>query len=206
MIPDLTGFADEGPPYSDRLIRMASAQLPASRARRTVLVVHSGAGVFAPYLAERSREPVLDVVFADATVPPESGENRIVGSAALEFLSGLARDGIVPPWPQWWSDDVLADLFPDPQTQRAVSAEATGLPLDFYRETPPPVPPSWYGRRRAFLCFSESYLSQAEEARRQGWPVRHVPGEHLHMLVDPPGVAAAIAEFGADLAANPHGG
>jgi hypothetical protein len=41
--------------------------------------------------------PGLDVVFADATVPPESGENRIVGSAALEFLSGLARDGIVPP-------------------------------------------------------------------------------------------------------------
>jgi len=31
-------------------------------------------------------------------------------------------------------------------------------------------------------------------------------GIHLHMLVDPPGVAAAIAEFGADLAGNPHGG
>jgi hypothetical protein len=68
------------------------------------------------------------------------------------------------------------------------------------------VPPSWYGRRCAFLCFSESYRSQTEEARRQGWLVRHVPGEHLHMLVDPPGVAAAIAEFGADLAGNPHGG
>jgi hypothetical protein len=31
-----------------------------------------------------------------------------------------------------------------------------------------------------------------------GWPTRHVPGHHLHMLVDPDAVAAAVLEMAGD--------
>ena len=206
VIPDLTGFTDAGPPYAGRLIGLASAQLPARRAGQAVLVVHSGAGAFAPYLAAEISDLSPDVIFADATVPPQSGENKIVGSEGLAFLGELARDGIVPPWPQWWSDEILATLFPDPQTQRVVSGEATSLPLDFYAETLPAMPSSWSARKPAYLCFSDSYRSQAEQARQRGWPVRYMRGEHLHMLVDPAGVSVALTEIAAELAQVARGG
>jgi len=34
----------------------------------------------------------------------------------------------------------------------------------------------------------------ADEARARGWPVTHLPGEHLHQVVDPVGVAEALID------------
>src|SRR5487761_1121754 len=63
VVPSLAGFTAGGPPYTPRLLKQARAQVQQARAQiqqarhedaqaeRVVLVVHSGAGVFAPYLA-----------------------------------------------------------------------------------------------------------------------------------------------------------
>ena len=41
----------------------------------------------------------------------------------------------------------------------------------------------------AYVLFArEAYQEMADEARARGWPVRHIPGEHLHQIVDPAAV------------------
>jgi hypothetical protein len=30
--------------------------------------------------------------------------------------------GWLPPWPQWWGEEVMTDLVPDPQMRRQFSA------------------------------------------------------------------------------------
>jgi hypothetical protein len=242
-VPALTGFADEGPPYVDRLIDLARGQiggLPASgvggqiggapasgvggqiggpQVGRVILVVHSGAGVFAPYLAEAAAADA--VIFADASLPPSArhpsaedpsarhpsaedpsrpdGEDRVIDAKFLPFLRDIAAGGIVPPWPRWWPAEELALLYPDEVTRASVDAEAAPLPLAFFEEHLPPSPASWPTRQPGYLQFSEGYGDTAGQAGALGWPVRRLPGEHLHMLVDPVGVAAALTTLAAAL-------
>jgi hypothetical protein len=213
-VPALAGFADAGPPYVERLIDWTRAELGhpgaglrRSGAGRVVLVVHSGAGVFAPYLAEAAGADA--VIFADASLPPPApdqsaldqpapdqaasdGAPRVIDTEFLPFLQGIAADGIVPPWPRWWPAEELAPLYPDDATRALVNVEAAALPLAFFEELLPAIPPSWRTRQRAYLRFSEGYAETARQAGALGWPVRELPGEHLHMLVDPAGVATAL--------------
>jgi hypothetical protein len=203
IVPSLTGFAGGGPPYVPRLIEHASAQLGRRHpADRTVLVVHSGAGVFAPYLAQTAAADV--VIFADASLPPSARDTlgpgpvpRVIEAGFLPFLRGIAVDGIVPPWPTWWPAGDLATLYPDDATRDGVNAEAVPLPLAFFEEILPPIPASWPARQLGYLKFSEGYTEIARQAEALGWPVRELPGEHLHMLVDPVGVAGAITALAA---------
>src|SRR5437899_627312 len=65
-VPSLAGFADSGPPYVRRLVRLACSRVADSAAERVVLAVHSGAGVFAPYLADAFTSAEVAVVFTDA--------------------------------------------------------------------------------------------------------------------------------------------
>jgi hypothetical protein len=191
-VPSLIGFEDGGSPYVPRLLQRVDAQLPSHPADDTVLAVHSGAGVFAPYLADAAG--VGTVVFADAGLP-RAGDARVIEDGFLPFLRGIARGGMVPAWPDWWLGEDLSPLYPDEATRRSVNTEARPLPLDFFEERLPPIPDSWQSRRCGFLRFSEGYAEPAKQAAALGWPVRELPGEHLHMLVDPVGVAAALADF-----------
>ena len=198
VVPALAGFASGRPPYVARLIRHAVAQLPVTSADRMVLVPHSGAGVFAPYLAAAVPGAAVRVVFADAALPPAApGPATVVDAGFLPFLRDLAVDGMVPPWPDWWPDEDLSPLFPNADIRRTVAAEAPALPLAFYTEPLPPVPDAWAGCRCGFLQFSVGYQEQAAAARDRGWPVRALAGEHLHMLIDPDAVAAALVSLAA---------
>jgi hypothetical protein len=203
VVPSLAGFAEGGPPYTPRLVARARARVPDIGPDRAVLVVHSGAGTFAPYLADAIKARDVAVLFADASLPARSGpapvSATVVDGEFLPFLRGIAADGLVPPWPRWWPAEELSPLFPDERTRQAVSAEAEPLPLAFFEERLPPVPPTWDARSCGYLRFSEGYLEPAREAADRGWPVRDLPGEHLHLLVDPPGVAAALAALTATI-------
>lgn len=201
-VPSLTGFTDGGPPYADRLIGLARAKIQQARVKtagrageRLILVVHSGAGVFAPYLAAGLGGAGAVVIFADAALPPEEGPGRVIDKEFLPFVRDLADGGLVPPWPQWWPAAELDPLFPDQATRDRVSGEAAPLPLAFFTETLPPLPEDWRSCRRAFLRFSEGYQEPARTAAARGWPVRDLPGDHLHMLVDPAAVADAITSL-----------
>jgi len=196
-VPSLAGFAVAGPPYTRRLVELAARQVRAGPRDRVVLVLHSGAGVFAPYLVEEIGAHEIAVIFADATVPPELPGARVVSTEFLGFLAEIASHGMVPPWPKWWPDDRLSRLFPDEASWRAVTREASALPLGFFEELLPPTPDSWPTCRPGYLCFSEPYKHQADAARRRGWPVRDLHGGHLHMLVSPADVADAITVMAA---------
>lgn len=200
-VPSLTGFASGGPPYVPRYVELARSQLSRAGADRAVIAVHSGGGVFAPYLAEAVLAGAftasqVTVVFVDASLPPSSGPARVMDAEYLPTVRDLAVDGIVPPWPRWWPEEVMAELIPDAERRLSVLAEAPALPLEFFEEVLPPAPASWPECHAAYLRFSEGYQHLADEAAARGWPVRQLPGDHLHMLVQPAAVAAAIADLG----------
>jgi hypothetical protein len=203
-VPSLAGFSGGGPPYAPRLVRLAAAQVPAGSRDDVVLVTHSGAGVFAPLVLDALAPARGTAVFVDAALPAP-WPATVADAGFLPYLRDLAADGIVPPWPRWWPDEDLAPLFPDEATRRAIAEEAPPLPLGFYEETLPPLPDGWRTCRAGYLVFSEPYHEQADQAARLGWPVRDLPGGHLHMLVGPAEVAAAIialaAEAGDDVGA-----
>jgi len=197
VVPSLAGFADGGPPYVPRLVRLAAGQVPASPAGEVILVTHSGAGVFVPHLVRAVAAREATAVFADAALPRQPGTSTVVEGEFLPFLRQRASGGVVPPWPQWWPGEDLSPLFPDEATRQAVTSEAGALPLRFFEEVLPALPEGWPPCRAAYLVFSEPYRQEAGQAARAGWPVRELPGGHLHMLVSPGEVAAAITSLAA---------
>jgi hypothetical protein len=70
-------------------------------------------------------------------------------------------------------------------------AEQPRLPLAYYEQSLP-VPAAWASVPAAYLRFSDGYRAEADRAAQAGWPVDHLPGEHLHQMVDPIAVTDRI--------------
>lgn len=195
VVPALADFADGGPPYAPALVQVFADQLKAvPAADRVVLVVHSGAGPFAPQLAAAvPADPgQVAVVFADAGLPAVSGPTPVVDDAFLPYLRRLARDGVVPPWPQWFPGADPAELYPSPAAEAAVLEDARPLPFSFFTEQLAAVADPAVAQ---YLLFSEGYRTEAERASQRGWLVSELPGTHLHMLAEPTVVAAALLSW-----------
>jgi hypothetical protein len=173
--------------------------------RPVVLVPHSNAGLFVPEVA-RQRD-VVATVFVDAALPlrTASGVTTLAPAGLLAFLEGLAdADGVLPPWTQWWSDADVDILFPDRETRRRVEGEQQCLPLAYFRDTLA-VPAGWTDSPNAYLAFGGTYADELARAREWQWPVSTLEGEHLHPLVAPDAVAAAVAALLAQLGTSPAG-
>jgi len=168
------------------------AAIPSDRA--VVLVPHSNAGLFVPWLAARRR--VAGYVFVDAGLPLGAGSSvPMIPAEFYDMLAGKADDaGLLPPWTQWWDGEDLSGLFPDARTREIVEREQRRLPLSYFEESVP-VPADWPARPGAYLAFGDTYAAERAAAVARGWPVITLPGEHLHMLADPVGVAAAITDL-----------
>ena len=185
-VPSLASVAVGEPPFWPAGV---NAIVAAADQDRAVLVVHSNAGLYVPAVVEALGAQVIGVVYVDAALPGRGHHT------APEFLARLTgEDGLLPPWTSWWQDSDVAALLPDPVVRARVEAEQPRMPLAYYECLPPafadwPVPPSGY------LWFGEPYDQGATEARQRGWPTIHLPGQHLHMLVAPGAVAAAILEL-----------
>src|SRR5262249_46464772 len=113
--------------------------------------------------------------------------------------------GRLPQWTTWWDEDDVAVLFPDPQTRLRVSAEQPRLPLSYY-EQQIPVPGGWDSRPCGYLLFGPPYDRMAHESRERGSDVDHVPGQHLHQLVDPDTVTARIVAMTGRWGVQPDAG
>jgi alpha-beta hydrolase superfamily lysophospholipase len=196
QVPSMLGFADAGPPYVRAYLdAMARALASLPPGRDVIAVAHSNAGLFLPAIAATLAPRRVSLVFADASVPELGAQNvPLAPEAILPWLRTIATDGVLPRWTDWWSDEDANALYPDSATRNSVAAEEPRLPLALYEESVP-VPVRWSERPCAYLLFSEGYESEAGRAAEHGWPVTTVPGEHLHMLVDPDGVAAAIEDI-----------
>jgi hypothetical protein len=154
-----------------------------------VLVGHSGAGPLLPRIGTRLNARAL--VFVDAGVPPEVGETTVVPDEFLEFLRGLANDGVLPPWSEWFGPDSMRELIPDDRTREIVSAELPAVPLSYF-EARMPVPVGWTNTRCGYVLLSEAYADQATKAEASGWPVARLPGAHLDIVTRPAAIADAI--------------
>lgn len=185
-VPSLASVARAAPPYwpagVDAIVRAAGDEPVA-------LVPHSNSGLYMPAVTAVLGEQVQRVVFADAALPAVGYYSQ------RDFLNGLVgADGRLPPWTSWWDESDVAALFPGPDVRARVEAEQPRMPLAYYDHRPP-APDGWDRPGCAYLWFGEPYDSAAEAAAGYGWPTKHVPGNHLHMLAEPDAVASAVLEL-----------
>jgi hypothetical protein len=153
-----------------------------------VLIPHSNAGLLAPAVARARR--VRGIVYVDARLP-EPGLRPMKSPPSLAFLAAKAdSSGVLPPWSEWWDGDV-SHLFPTPAVRRACEAQMRRLPLSYYEDH---VDGTGCDRTpSAYLAFGDGYADERERAAAAGWPsVTVEDAHHLHMLVDPDGVAAQV--------------
>ena len=191
-VPDLTGTVAAGPPYAARqaeVIARDAADQPA------ILIGHSGAG---PLLAAAGAiaGQARGYIFADAglPIPGQSWMDTVPAELAAQVREMADAGGWLPPWSQWWGDEVLADLLPDPGIRRAFAADCPRLPLAMFTEVHPPVP-RWPAAPGAYLQLSEAYEDQAARARELGWPVARRPSHHLALLTEPGPVADSLCDL-----------
>jgi hypothetical protein len=175
------------PRTPDDVLRELLAALPTDV--DLALVPHSNAGLFVPALT--SARSVAGCVFVDARLPAGAGAAPSSWPGHREFLTRLAdADGLLPPWTRWWDADV-SRLFPSGAVRAEVEREQRRLPLSYFEKLVS-VPSDWDDLPAAYLAFGDTYDAERRDARGRGWPVATLPGQHLHMLVDPAGVADAI--------------
>ncbi len=173
-----------------RVVRVDEAVAAADGLAEVVLVPHSNAGLWAPSLVEQVG--AVATVYVDAALPASAGAVPLAPPRFLEVLRGLADDdGLLPPWTGWWDAAEVDPLFPDPATRAAVAAEEPRLPLTYFTSTVD-VPHGWDAHPSAYLAFGATYAEEVAAATARDWPVTTLPGRHLHQLVAPAEVAAAI--------------
>lgn len=195
VVPDLTPAVSGGPPFASRQVAAVASSVGQ---RRTVLVGHSGAG---PLLAAMGDAVggVEGYVFVDAGLPaPGKSWFETVPPALGAQLRGMARNGMLPPWPQWWSPGELEELLSNAEVRKRFAAECPPLPLAMFEEALPPSP-RWADRPGAYLRLSDAYQRPADQARALGWPVVELAGQHLSILIEPELVLEPMLDLVAQL-------
>ena len=86
---------------------------------------------------------------------------------------------------------LLGARVADTAARAAVEAEQPRMPLAYFTAEVD-VPDGWADRPSAYLAFGDTYAEEIGFALACGWPVATLPGRHLHQLVAPAEVAAAI--------------
>ena len=189
LVPSLTDTPDVG-----GHVTAAAAAVPDG----AVLVAHSGAGPLVPAIAAHADRRVAGAVFVDARLPARRGSTALAEPAMLDFLAGLAVDGTVPPWSQWWGEGAFEASVPDAELAARMRSEMRSLPFDFFRSTVP-VPPGWPDTPCAYLRLSPAYDDEAAEARARGWSAARLHGTHLDVATRPATVATALDALLAEL-------
>ncbi len=168
----------------------ALAVAAGAAAAPVVLVGFSAAGPRLPAAAERLGADAL--VFLDARLPadgvaPTDGEPNF--EALLDPLTD--SDGVVAPWSQWWSEELLASLIPDVTLRRRFAAECPPVPRSYFSM---PVPAPDFDGPCGYVSLGESYPLSVIQARSRRWPLVELDGHHLWPLVRPDAVATAVLD------------
>ena len=195
LVPSLLGVGSAGAPqwqYVCRTVRDRTAHIT----RPVILVGHSGAGLLLPTIADAVPCRVAATIFVDAFLPPRTGTVKLVPEQFLDQLRARARDGVLPPWPQWFAEDAMRNLIPDDEMRARLTEEMPRLPVSYF-EGEPPVSAGWDRRPCAYLLLSEQpYAVAAADAEARGWPVTTVPdAKHLELVTDPETVTDAILDL-----------
>jgi Alpha/beta hydrolase family len=191
-VPDLTGTVAAGPPYC---VRQAEVIARSASGQPVIPIGHSGAG---PLLAAAGAliDEVRGYIFADAGLPTpgQTWMETVPPELAAQLREMADTQDWLPPWPQWWGEEALAELIPDPDVRRHFAAGCPRLPLAMFEEVLPPEP-QWPDAPAAYLLLSEAYQDHAATARELGWPVAERMSHHLAPITDPALVAGALREL-----------
>jgi pimeloyl-ACP methyl ester carboxylesterase len=192
-VPDLAGSVAAGPPYHLRQARMIA---DSAGGQPVVLIGHSGAGPLLAMAGMMLGEGVRGYIFVDAglPVPGRSWLETVAPDLAAQLRGMADPQGWLPPWSQWWGDEELAALLPDPVVRRHFATGCPRLPLAMFEEIHPPVP-GWPTASGGYLQLSEAYEDEAARARELGWPVRQQLSHHLALLTEPGQVAREVSEL-----------
>ncbi|WP_225993843.1 alpha/beta hydrolase [Actinomadura rudentiformis] len=194
-MPSLLHVGAGGPPFWPRIVSAVRDDLQEVPPLNPItLVAHSNAGLFIPAIRSGLDHPVTNSIFVDAALPARTGPTPVLSPELLEFLRPMAVNGTLPRWTDWWDEADLAPMFSDPTMRQTVIDEQPTLPLSYY-EQQIPVPEGWNDHSCSYLLFSPPYDDVAAEAHQRGWPVAHLPGAHLHQIVDPAGTARHLIEL-----------
>ena len=192
FVPDLTGAATTAPPYYSKYASAAAAAVDGSD--HVVLVGHSAAGALLPAIAEVVGDRTKGAVFVDAMLPQPGRSWFDTAPPGLEAqLRGLAVDGMLPPYHEWFPPGALADWVPDPQRRRRLIAEIPRMPVAYFDE---PAPPTRFTESVAcaFVRLGAPFDAAADKAERLGWWVARRDWDHLRMLSDPHAVADLVVQ------------
>jgi len=192
-VPDLRTAISAGG-LSPAILRSLSVQAISDMEQDAGLVVaaHSGASVHLPILAA-ALDPRGQVLI-DAAVPPVAGTFTPSANLRAELDRLVEADQRLPPWPQWWGDNAMTHLVPDPELRSSISGECPRLPISFY-DTAIDVPPDWDRPWAGYLRLSPVYESEARIAAQRGWPVRRRGGGHLDAATRPDEIALDLLDL-----------
>jgi hypothetical protein len=192
-IPDLTGALKAGEPYCSRQVGLITGSAMTGPATPVVLIGHSGAGALLAPAARRVRQ-LAGYVFVDAGLPiPGQTPMSTMPPDLAEQLKQMAdSDGWLPPWPQWWGDDGLAELIGDPQARSLFEAQCSRLPLAMFDEV---QPDGDVQAPAAYLRLSEAYDGMAARSRELLWPLVELDSHHLAPLTEPGRVTSALVDL-----------
>jgi hypothetical protein len=190
-VPDLAGAVAAGPPYhlhQAELIAGSAAGQPA------ILVGHSRAGPLLATAGTMLGAAARGYVFVDARLP---SPGRSWMETSRPDLAARLRDladpqGWLPPWWQWWGDEGLAALLPDPVVRQHFAAGCPRLPVAMLEEIQPRAP-GWPDAPCGYLQLSKAYEDEAARAGELGWPVARQVSHHLALVTHPGQVAREIS-------------
>ena len=175
---------------------VAARVAEAMRERPWIAVLHSGAGPFAPSLAEAGAR---GLIFVDAVRPHPGRSLRQVDPDIVAHLEARASDGRLAPWNLWFDQDPLPRFLPDPVVRAAFVADLPRPSLAFL-DAVAPVSDGWERLPSAYLQLSGRYAAQAEWACSRGWPVARADLHHLAMASHPAEVAACLGALASQVA------
>jgi pimeloyl-ACP methyl ester carboxylesterase len=195
VVTDLTGALAGPPPYQPAIATAVAeaaevAGVVDGSDQPIVLIGHSGAGPLLPGIAARLGAPVAALIYVDAGLPyPGRTWFETAPADLVDRLHGLALQGWLPPWHEWFAPEVLATVLPEPGVRDAFTSDLRPLPLAYFQEPMPAV--TWQGPA-GYLLLSEGYRDDATRAAQAGMPVVEHPSHHLAMVTDPEEVARRL--------------
>ncbi len=191
LVPSLVRATREGNPAWKAQAEAVADAAGAAGVKEPVVVGHSGAGALLPVVGE-ALDGVSGYVFVDAGLP-EGGATRLASlhPSLRSHLESLEDGGMLPPWSEWWGQGALERLVPNAPVREAFVAELEPVPLHVFEEALPDVR-GWPDAPCGYLRLSDAYEGEEAEAAGRGWPVGHLRGTHLEMLLRPEAVADAL--------------
>ena len=131
--------------------------------------------------------------YVAAAFVPGDGLTYQASDPFIEFIDSLSHGGpLLPPWHEWWGDEVMARLIPDADLRREILADTPRVPRSFY-EDPVPLPTGWMTRHGCcFLQLSPAYDDDWARAVAYGWPTARMAGQHLDVVVKPIAVGESL--------------